>query len=299
MYGPELGERIKALFENRHCYRSEELCGSNRTKLKDGSFFPPPFTAIGSKYAETNPKIFAIAINQNLAKEESSDYETARNSLRLPSPWYGPLENMERICQIIFKSLKNQEIADDGIRELISFSNFVKCSSDQARGSPTDQMVKSCTEFTLEEIEILDPDIIICMGAIPFNGIWFGIRNKYTRVLEPQDYDFYSFKYKKNGKTVKVIRVYHYGDMRTLNRIADDLKRYSHGETPKIKFSLMNEFFEVAFRKHTPLKEYYERLQEMKELLNTYYSDKSGDRHTPPLLAKFMIHELVERVLKN
>jgi hypothetical protein len=301
MNNSEFDKRIIALFERRKCFESEskEICGPNRAKLKDGRFFPPPFTYIGPKYAEADPKIFALAINQNLSKEVPCSFDVARNSLRDPQPWYGPLENMERICQIIFKSLTNEEIGDDRVRDFISFSNFVKCSSHQTRGNPTDQMVKNCTEFTLEEIEILNPDIVICMGGPPFDRIWFGIKNKYTRFLEPQDYDFYSFRYKMNDKIVKVIRVYHYGDMRTINRIADYLKRCSHGEKAKTKFYLMNEFFEVAFGKSIHLKDYYGKLMEMEKQLNNYYEHKKGDKHTPPLLAKFLIHELVERVLKD
>jgi len=297
MNSSEYDGRITALFDRKDCFRGEHICGPNRAKLKKGGFFPPPLTCIGSKYAEADPKIFALAVNQNLKREEACSFDVARNSLRDPNPWYGPLENVERICQIIFKSLKKIEIKNKEIREFISFSNFVKCSSNQVRGTPTDQMIRNCTEFTLEEIDILDPDIIVCMGSVPFNGIWFGIKNKHRRILEPHDYDFYSFRYQKKGKTVKVIRVYHYGDMRTINRIAKYLEMLSSGETPKTKFYLLDEFFEVAFGRDTKQAHYYGKLMDFKEKLNEYYEDRKQDKHKLPLLAKFVIHELVEKAL--
>ncbi|MGB8657161.1 MAG: uracil-DNA glycosylase family protein [Candidatus Zixiibacteriota bacterium] len=301
MNSEEYNEKIKALFEKKDCFKSksEEICGPDRVKLEDGSFFPPPYTHIGLKYPDANPKILALAVNQNLSNVKPTDFCTARYSLRAPIPWYGPLENMERISQIIFKSLRNQEIEDSRIREFISFSNFVKCSTYQEYGHPTGEMVNNCLEFIIREIEILDPDIIICMGRIPFNGIWSGIRNKYRRFSKPQDYEQYSFRFGMNGKDVKVIRIYHYGDPRTLNRIEDDLRRYGRGETLKTKFSIMNKFFEVTFGNDVPSKKYYDKLLEIKESLNEYYRDRPDDKHTPPPLAKFIIRELVENALKE
>jgi len=301
MNSSQYDERIVSLFEKKDCFKSEseEICGPDRAKLKDGGFFPPPLTYIGREYSEATPKIFALAINQNLSKEKPCSFNVARNCLRHPNPWYGPLENVERICQIIFKPLSNEEIGDERIRDFISYSNFVKCSSTEARGNPTDQMVRNCTGFTLEEIEILDPDIIVCMGRIPFDGIWFGIKNKYKGFLEPQDYDSYSFRFKNNNRIVRVIRVYHYGYFGIVRWIENYLKRCAEGETPKSKFYGLNQFFQGAFGNNVPLTQYYRKLMDCEEQMNDYYRDKKGDRHTPPLLAKFLIHEIVERTLKN
>ncbi len=294
----EYNKKIEELFKSRDCF-SKEICGPERVKLVDGSFFPPPYTHVGSKYPEVKLKIFALAVNQNLSKVRPPDFDTARDSLRYPQPWYGPLENIERISQIIFKSLRNQEIEDSRIREFISFSNFVKCSTYLEYGHPTVEMVNNCLEFTLGEIEILNPDLIICMGAIPFDGIWFGIINKYTRSLKPQDYDFFSFRFYMGGREVKVIRVYHYGDMRTLNLIEKDTEKYSSGEIAKPKFTLLNKFFEKAFGREVSPKEYYGKLKEQESEINEYYKYREGDQHKLPLLAKFIIRELVKNALKE
>ncbi len=156
-------------------------------------------------------------------------------------------------------------------------------------------MIRNCTEFTMEEIQILRPDIVICMGSIPFEGIWRGIRNKYTRFLLPQDYDFYSFRFDMNGKIVKVIRLYHCGDMRTLSQIADYFEKCSQGEVVTRRFDVMNEFFEVAFGPHLHLHEYHGRLIEWAEHLKNDYRDLRAQ----PLLVRFMVHELVEKALRD
>jgi len=222
-----LKNEIIKFYNSEQCYQNINVCGPNRTKLKNGKYFPPPYPYIGENYelpslqGKKLPRIFFLAMNQNLSEEENISEEKARWSLyptnfeKLEGHWYGPLDLCVSLANIAFSiKLGNaEEIPDKEIMKNIAYNNCVRCANTKfKRGAPTEEMVQNCKKFTENEIKILKPDFIFCIGRKPY----WQIREMYNTNAEDIIVDFV-FKIKEEDKEIKVLYFYHYGIQQSIN----------------------------------------------------------------------------------
>lgn len=76
----------------------------------------------------------------------------------------------------------------------VYITNVVKCNPPMNR-KPEDEEIYACTKFLKEEIKLVDPKIIVCLGRTAAN--WFGIREGLNSCLDKE--------YKWEGRLVKVL----------------------------------------------------------------------------------------------
>lgn len=155
-------------------------------------FIPGYIPYIGEKYFTAKPKILIYALSQNLSKDHplskewaknwASKDETERNKaldrqnvnfdkfgcVKMNPFDTGHLPIVAGILYYLVNSLKNINII-----ELIAATNLSKFSF--RRGGKTidnkNSLMKCFDWFTLKELEILNPDYIICAGNKVFNII--------------------------------------------------------------------------------------------------------------------------------
>ena len=221
-------EKIKEIYDKTTCYQTEK-CSKKRTQLKNGGFFPSPYSYVGETYStpiigsKKVPKIFCLSVNQNLLNIEDVDEDKARNSLyptkidSLEGHWYGPLELCVSLSNIIFSQYidtKNvKEMSNKEIMGNIAYSNSVRCGNPNAlSGKPTEEMIKNCEWFTEQEINVLQPDIILAIGKTPFKQIQKIYKNNIKHIAK----DF-AFEVEINNKTITVVYFYHYGQQQSIN----------------------------------------------------------------------------------
>jgi len=222
-----LKNKIIRFYNSERCHNDANICGPNRTKLKNGDYFPPPYPYVGDNYESPNlegkelPKIFFLSINQNLSGEENVSEKEARWSLypkdvkNLGSHWYGPLDLCVSLANIAFSLVLGniRKIDNEEIMKNIAYSNCVRCANTEAiRRAPTPKMREQCEKFTKFEIETLMPELIFCIGRDPFRQI----KKIYNRKVEDLIEDFV-FRIEEKDKEIKVIYFYHYGNQESIN----------------------------------------------------------------------------------
>jgi len=178
-----------------------------------------------------------MSVNQNLKPEEKqTSYDEARNGLSLRGsdgacPCYGPFRLGICLCRILFHSfaegqLSREELSTEAVDGIIAFSNAVKCSRNVRSSTPSDTMIVQCAEFTFDEIRILAPDVILCIGRVPYDQIL-------ARAIElgcdvrpsALDIDDFTRNMRIDGRRVLIARFYHYGNQQSISTAWKVFKR--------------------------------------------------------------------------
>ncbi|MFX0142115.1 MAG: hypothetical protein ACFFDN_51230 [Candidatus Hodarchaeota archaeon] len=166
-----------------------------------------------------------------MKKEENVPYSWARNSLyptdknKLSGHWYGPLKLSVSLSNILFSSLLNGDykyISNEEVLNNIAYSNCVRCAYPFAvSDKPTETMKINCKIFTEEEISILKPDFVFCIGRDPF----YQIQSIFN--AEHVIHDFF-YRIQHQDRIIRVIYFYHYGIQQSINAAAKILQLFTH-----------------------------------------------------------------------
>jgi len=288
-------KQVRDLFESEQfdCWKTANICGEERCKKQDGSFLPPPYTYVGEDYANSVfegkrvPRILAIGINQGKGNSKDGIYsindEQARNSIydfgkdkkgRFTSDGFGPrclAANLGHIAYSCVPGINGKEITPGSVHRLMAWTNFVKCTSTLAAGKPTDEMWKNCREFTIKEVETIEPDLIFCIGRKVFDNLWEAFHeSRWTILFRPEDTWNYSYAAKKDNNVIGVGMFFHYSSQIMQNvrwKLIQDKKAKKVGKRNRI-FVMLDEILGGEPRD-------YEKAIEEKAELNEWW----GERH--------------------
>lgn len=171
---------------NNQAYYPEARNLSGEEKQSDNLQLPSYIPYIGSQYFDNSFKILCYAINQNLSKHAPwseewvelwiNNYEDAIDRLNnaalkgIPIPIKPYAEGFIPLVALIASKLfwekENIELGQY-IDDIIAVTNFVKYSTitDASSSSIPQAWWKTCGEkFVKQEIEILNPNLIIAFG---------------------------------------------------------------------------------------------------------------------------------------
>ncbi len=198
-------------------------------------FIPGYIPYIGKKYINAKPKILIYALSQNLSKNDSISIDWAQNwaskddieinnALDRQNIYYdksgnimmapfdtGHLPVVAGILYYLLNSVKNKI----NIFKLIAATNLSKFSfRDGNKTTDNRNSLLKCFEwFTIKELEVLNPDHIICVGDDVFNVINNGINKQkininLIKISFPSSQVINSkFKDNKSNLTLKTLNI--------------------------------------------------------------------------------------------
>ncbi len=185
VFAQEEGGQLKAC--------ADELTGRNKSEVKPMHGSVMPRTYVGKDYGKqfngkAVPKILMMAINQSREGQLSEDDEgfdpnKVRDSLyeapfdadgKVRPNGYGPRLLGLNLARLIFAHCGVGELsfANAGqIHDLIAYDNFVKWTFDVKSSTPPEETWPMFYGINRAVVELLKPDIIVCIGGDPYEHV--------------------------------------------------------------------------------------------------------------------------------
>lgn len=114
------------------------------------------------------------------------------NKLKMKNEYINFQKNYKNAIQNCYMGKFISMIFDDW--EKISITNIVKCPTKNNQ-MPNDHVIKNCQSYIFEQINILKPKNILCIGSLSKNIIYkFDSSDKYRKYSMPH----YSYLYRYN-----------------------------------------------------------------------------------------------------
>jgi len=223
---------IHKLYEKIKNCRKCQSCGNHLTK---------PW--IGKEYDRKNPKLLFVGINMNNPGPEDTDLtKFIDNHPEFFSK--GLYGFMPRLAKQIFS------LSENNPRQLydhFAFTNIIKCSPGSNRSKPTNEMWNECS-YIKDEIELLEPDIIVAMG----NGCYASLAERFIgehgELALSKELQKYITKIKLKETKALIVKIDHPSENRAIN-------------IAKSKIALILEFIEPEAETHRVLTDINSRLE--------------------------------------
>ncbi|MBE3050170.1 hypothetical protein IMZ48_48270 [Candidatus Bathyarchaeota archaeon] len=189
-----------------------------------------PLTYIGRDYAVGHignvniPRIFVLSINQSRGGDKKS-LEDVRQSLReirqddqerYKPDGFGPRALAANLTRWILMSCgvpKNALCDPATIHDRIAYDNFVKWSFDTPNSEPPNGAWSVFYGINKEIMEVLQPEIILCLGSKSYNHIWNAVSAEKGYSC-PQPLPDWTYALTTPHGTAHVGRCYHYSNPR-------------------------------------------------------------------------------------
>lgn len=226
----ELRAKLEMLYEQQYfgpgCFRaSGHPCGPDRLTIKPpGSktevFQPPMHTRVGPKYGEKRRVVF-VGINPNAWAEkgltEGESIKQFENYLAPGNPdkWQdkGFRSGLTRMADRAVGAESDEESLP-----FVAWTNLIKCASKDDRGYPSYRMQTFCAPKVWPELELLKPQLIICLGNLVHESLTRGAAQRGSRVAIPAApwSEFWS-EVEIAGQSVGLFNAFHPSDQRSPN----------------------------------------------------------------------------------
>ncbi len=196
-----------------------------------------PRTYVGKDYGKTPygvpvPKILMMAINQSKKGQEGLPHSQVRQSLydtpfnsegKVRPNGYGPRLLALNLARLILAHCGVDELGcanADQIHDLIAYDNFIKWPFNVDRSTPPKDTWLQFYAINREIVELLKPDIIVCLGAEPYKHVAEAMKEVNCETGKLEWTDGYDWTKGKEGWWGTLTtpwghcpygRVYHYG----------------------------------------------------------------------------------------
>jgi len=208
-----LREALHAIYEKaglfkldgKGCEHYEKCAASCNWNHCGRKILPSTGGVVGEKYGQEKIRPLFVGINTNEgSKNLAGFYDSYSWSSKNDS---GIAGCMHRVTKRV---LNEPDMDHVQTSEYFAFTNLIKCSVAKRAGSPTGAMIENCIVkkgTVFEEIKLLNPDVIFCLGDHPFCRI----QNHFITTVEEIKHEFNQWLYsiKLNDRKIPVIHLKH------------------------------------------------------------------------------------------
>lgn len=214
-----------------------------------------PRTYVGPAYGQTEfagrriPRIFVISINQSRQGQEHLTMDLVRQSMRnilqdgegrfLPDG-FGPRALAANLSRWILMQcgVDRDHIHPRDVHDLIAYDNFVKWPFNVDRSEPRNKAWPIFYGINKAIMEILQPEIILCLGHPMYHHIWRAVKDDPGYSWKP-NVPSWSFSIFSPWGCCELGWCYHYSNAVSPNRIWRELRE--NGRAPKKALRLLGD----------------------------------------------------------
>ena len=186
-------KRIVSQLDEEYTVQENRLEENARNlKAFHGSIMPR--TYVGKAYGKSEfhdlkiPRILVFSINQGRQGQKGLSAEEVRQSMRnilrdengrYRPNGFGPRALAANLCRwILLQCGANEEqISPEDIHNLIAYDNFVKWPFDTKNSEPPKTAWPIFYDINRRIMEILQPEIILCLGKDPYYQLWKAVKD--------------------------------------------------------------------------------------------------------------------------